>query len=89
MTSPAHCTTASAVPTRPLTSVFASFLIESMNVLNGFAQKIDSWLASRKRVAEDLDALASMSDRELVDIGLNRASVNFVGSGGRVRDYPF
>ena len=89
MTSQAHCPTARAVPPQPLTSVFASTLIEATNVLRGFAQRLDSWLAARKRVSQDLDALASMSDRELVDIGLDRASVNFVASGGRTRDYPF
>ena len=38
---------------------------------------------------QDLDAFASMSDRELRDIGMNRASTNFVALGGRIRDYPF
>ena len=87
MTSQAHCTTGTAVPPRPL--VFAAVLFEATNVLRRFAQRIDSWLTARKRVSQDLDALARMSDRELVDIGLDRASVNYVGSGGRIRDYPF
>jgi len=30
-----------------------------------------------------------MSDRELRDIGMNRASTHFVALGGRIRDYPF
>jgi len=58
-------------------------------VLHAFAQRIDGWLKTRERVATDHDALASMSDRELIDIGLSRASIPFVASGGRVRDYPF
>jgi uncharacterized protein YjiS (DUF1127 family) len=64
-------------------------LTEALNALHGLAQRIDAWLATRKRASQDLDALARMSDRELIDIGLDRGSVNFVGSGGRVRDYPF
>jgi uncharacterized protein YjiS (DUF1127 family) len=48
-----------------------------------------SWLAARKRIAADHDALVGMSDRELIDIGLDRASVNFVSGGGHVHDYPF
>jgi len=78
-----------AVPPRPLNSALPSVVIEVMKVLHGFAEKADSWLTARKRVAEDLDTLARMSDRELVDIGLDRASVNYVASGGRTRDYPF
>jgi uncharacterized protein YjiS (DUF1127 family) len=30
-----------------------------------------------------------MSDRELIDIGMDRASVDYVAHGGRTRDYPF
>ena len=60
-----------------------------MNTLQGIIRKIDSWLATRQRVSADHDALARMSDRELVDIGIDRASVSFVADGGRVRDYPF
>jgi uncharacterized protein YjiS (DUF1127 family) len=60
-----------------------------MNALHGMAQRLDAWLASRQRVADDHDALARMSDRELIDIGLNRASVDFVANDGGMRDYPF
>lgn len=60
-----------------------------MDTLQGIVQKIDSWLAVRHRVSSDHDALARMSDRELADIGVDRASVSYVAEGGRVRDYPF
>jgi uncharacterized protein YjiS (DUF1127 family) len=60
-----------------------------MDALQGIVQKIDSWFASRQRVSADHDALARMSDRELADIGVDRASVSYVADGGRVRDYPF
>jgi uncharacterized protein YjiS (DUF1127 family) len=40
------------------------------------ARAFDAWLATRRRVAQDLDALAAMSDRELHDIGLSRGSTD-------------
>ena len=64
-------------------------LAEAVNTVHAFARRIDSWLATRRRASDDLDALARMSDRELIDIGLDRASVDYVGHGGRARDYPF
>jgi uncharacterized protein YjiS (DUF1127 family) len=85
MTTCTHATTAKAVSLRAPPPL----LTETLNALHRLAQRIDSWLGTRKRASQDLDALARMSDRELTDIGLDRASVNFVGSGGRVRDYPF
>ena len=85
MTTCTNAPTAKVVPLRAPSPA----LTEALNALHGLAQRIDAWLATRKRVSQDLDALASMSDRELTDIGLDRASVNFVGGGGRVRDYPF
>ena len=83
MTTPDHSPCATTI--RPLPAVLGDVI----GVLHTLAQRADSWLAQRKRAAQDLDALATMSDRELVDIGLNRASVTFVGNGGRIRDYPF
>ncbi len=82
MTTPNHSACATTI--RP-----PAVLGDVIDVLRTLAQKLDSWLATRKRASADLDALASMSDRELIDIGLSRASVTFVGSGGRIRDYPF
>lgn len=63
--------------------------MKTVNALQELAKGVDSWLASRRRVSDDLDALARMSDRELIDIGLDRASVDYVANGGRTRDYPF
>jgi uncharacterized protein YjiS (DUF1127 family) len=85
MTTCTHAPTAKAVSLRSPPPV----LTEAFKALHRLAQRFDAWLATRKRASQDLDALARMSDRELTDIGLDRASVNFVGSGGRVRDYPF
>jgi uncharacterized protein YjiS (DUF1127 family) len=88
MTTQTHCNTATA-SLRPLGSTSSSLLVEAMNALHRIAQRVDSWLAARGRLEADRDALASMSDRELIDIGLDRASVDFAAGGGRVRDYPF
>ena len=84
-------TTCTHAPNHKTVSLRASspVLTEALNAVHRLAQRIDAWLATRKRASADLDALARMSDRELIDIGLDRGSVNFVGSGGRVRDYPF
>jgi len=50
------------------------------------ARAVETWLAARRRASQDLDDLASMSDRELCDIGLNRASVDAAANGGWTRD---
>ena len=84
MSTPMHASTTLASPSGPFTSAFSV----AMNTWRHLALAIDSWLAARKRIAEDRDSLARMSDRELVDIGINRASVDFVAHGGGTRDYP-
>jgi uncharacterized protein YjiS (DUF1127 family) len=85
MSSPVHECTAPAPHFRPLPSV----LIDAMRTLSVLVRSFDGWLAVRRRMAADRDVLANMSDRELGDIGLPRASVTFVSGGGRVRDDPF
>jgi uncharacterized protein YjiS (DUF1127 family) len=77
-------TTTTANPPGPLLSTFG----DALAALQAIARSIDAWLAARQRAAQDLDAFASMSERELRDIGMNRASTNFVALGGRIRDYP-
>ena len=49
------------------------------------ARALDAWLQKRRRAAQDRDDLVAMSDRELLDIGLSRASVD-AASGGWSRD---
>ena len=61
---------------------------ESRRTVRAVLQAFDAWLKARKRIAEDRDALANMSDRELRDIGIERASVNSVADGAWVREYP-
>ena len=50
------------------------------------ARHLDAWLEARKRAAQDRTDLAAMSDRELADIGVNRASVEAVAAGSWSRD---
>jgi uncharacterized protein YjiS (DUF1127 family) len=85
MSTPMHASPNMASSSNPLPAAFSG----AMNTWRHFVQAIDSWLAARKRIADDRDSLARMSDRELVDIGMNRASVDFVAHGGGTRDYPY
>jgi len=80
-----HSAAATAIPHRPVQSQ----LSDAINALHAILRSIEAWLAARHRATQDLDALAGMSDRELRDIGMNRASTHFVALGGRIRDYPF
>jgi uncharacterized protein YjiS (DUF1127 family) len=50
------------------------------------ARALDGWIAARRRASRDRDDLAAMSDRELLDIGLCRGSVDAAASGGWPRD---
>ena len=45
------------------------------------------WLEARRRAAVDRKDLANMSDRELQDIGLPRASIHAAAHGAWQRDY--
>ena len=47
---------------------------------------LDRWLAHRRRAAADLDVLASMSDRELADIAVDRSSAAAIAAGAWQRD---
>ena len=62
-------------------------LHSSANALHSLGQKIDCWYTGRERSAQDRIALSHMSDRELHDIGISRASVGPVSSGHWLRDY--
>ena len=47
---------------------------------------LDAWLAFRRRAAQDRQDLATMSERELADIGVSRSSIDAVADGGWTRD---
>lgn len=62
--------------------------VAGAEALHAAAVKLDAWLALRRRAALDRDMLASMSDRDLMDIGVSRASVDAIADGAWMRDYP-
>ncbi len=76
----AQAASSSALPRIALLAVAAS------EALYALALRIDAWLAGRKRAADDRQALAGMSDRDLMDIGVNRASVDAIADGAWMRD---
>ena len=59
-------------PVAPLRTLYSA-LVEAMHALLGVARRIDTWLEARERAEADRDVLMRMSDRELLDIGLDRA----------------
>lgn len=67
------CTT--TAPTAPWTGS------ASLEMLAGLTRRVREWLDTRQRGAGDRTILAAMSDRELRDIGIERASVNAVADG--------
>jgi uncharacterized protein YjiS (DUF1127 family) len=77
-----HAAYSSALPRIALLAVAAA------EALYAVALRIDAWLARRRHAADDREALASMSDRDLMDIGINRASVDAVAGGAWMRDWP-
>ena len=64
------------------------WLAAGAQALRALATHVDARLALRRRAAEDLDVLARMSDRELHDIGIGRASVEPIASGNWAREFP-
>ncbi|HQU47802.1 MAG TPA: DUF1127 domain-containing protein [Casimicrobiaceae bacterium] len=49
-------------------------------------QRLEAWLAARRRAAQDRADLAAMGERELADIGLPRASIEPASRGAWSRD---
>ena len=60
---------------------FANALRQYAAASIALAGAVVHWFAARKRAARDLEALAGMSERELHDIGISRASVRAVAAG--------
>jgi uncharacterized protein YjiS (DUF1127 family) len=63
-------------------------MYESAVALRRLARRLDRFLAARERAGRDLQDLTNMSDYELRDIGIVRASVHAVVDDGWGRDYP-
>ena len=78
-----------ATPPAPPLRTLSCALLDAMNALQSVARRIDTWLEARERTAADRDALARMSDRELHDIGLDHAGLNYVANRARMSDYPY
>ena len=60
---------------------------QTTSVLHAIAQSIQRWHAMRMRASADRDTLANMSDRELLDIGLDRARANVIANAVGMREY--
>ena len=61
-------------------------LDETARVLRVIVNRIGNWLEMRERASADRDTLAQMSDRELADIGLDRARANAIADGMFMHD---
>lgn len=61
-------------------------IAEKIPAWRAIAEKIKTWLATRERASADRDILANMSERELLDIGLNRASADAIANGMWIRE---
>lgn len=57
-----------------------------IDALRAIARGMDAWSAARARVATDREILANMSDRELLDIGLERGVARAAAEGRWTRD---
>lgn len=71
---------ASAGPPAGLARALAT-LGDMLASMMSLAQRLDDFLVAQRRAARDRSDLASMSDRELADIGLPRASVDPAADG--------
>ena len=63
----------------------AEWLHAGARGLKAAARKLDAWLLTRQAAARARYELCTMSDRELRDIGLDRADVTHVARGGSPR----
>ena len=52
----------------------ARALVAALAAVRRLARGVETWLEARRRAAADRDALCAMSERELRDIGFDRAS---------------
>jgi uncharacterized protein YjiS (DUF1127 family) len=64
----------------------AALLHDAAGELRALAMRVDASMAERKRKLETWRILDAMSDRELRDIGLDRAQLREVCAGRFVRE---
>ena len=68
-------------------ALLGSVFHEGAMALRRLARRVDTWLVARQRANQDWQELANMSDYELRDIGVCRASVHAIADGNWTRDY--
>jgi uncharacterized protein YjiS (DUF1127 family) len=66
---------------------FAILFHDTARVVRRLAARVDAWFAARARAAHDRKDLASMSDRELADIGLYRGNFDVPARTPRAGDW--
>jgi hypothetical protein len=54
----------------------AVFIFKAGHWLQRSARRMDAWLAARAKARDDAQSLEAMSDRELLDIGIDPARVH-------------
>ena len=72
-------------PEAALLHELAVLLTKSARTVSAAAQGLDAWLEARRVAAEARHDLADMTERELRDIGLDRADIGMVVQGGSPR----
>lgn len=82
MSAPIHSTATAGLPPR-----LGAALSEVMRVLRAGAQTVDAWRAARRRAAQDREALANMSARQLRDIGIVRWDTDVAVDKASIGDY--
>lgn len=73
-------------PSAALLWRIGGLLDEGARRLRAFARRIDARLVRRRRAAGALAMLSEMSERELQDIGVSRASLRAIAYGDWERD---
>ena len=61
---------------------------DCLRALRTLLRYLNAWHQRKRRAAADREALVSMSDRELLDIGIPRGSVHAAADRAWMRDCP-
>jgi uncharacterized protein YjiS (DUF1127 family) len=80
-------TTALSHPASALLGRTAGLLHDLAAALVAAASRLDARIAARRKAREDAHALATMSERELRDIGLHEASLPRTANASWESDY--
>lgn len=74
------------IPAATIAAPWSPTLRKVIYALHAIARAVDAWSTARARVAADREILAKMSDRELLDIGLERGVARAAAEGRWTRD---